>query len=113
MESRLTKKKTPQKVATPRAKADQLPATEQLLTTVEVKIDVGFGNTLFIRGQGDGLSWDQGVPLRCLDSSTWVYSTTEAKDQLVFKLLLNDQRWSQGDNHIAPAGLKTEVSPAF
>ena len=109
----MTKKKAPQKAATPRAKADQPQTTEQILTTVEVKVDVGFGNTLFIRGQGDGLSWDQGVPLRCLDSSTWVWSTSGAKDQLVFKLLLNDQRWSQGDNHSAPAGMKTAVSPVF
>lgn len=83
------------------------------LTTVEVKLDVGFGNALFIRGEGDSLSWDEGIPLRCVDSANWVWSTTGAKDRLVFKILLNDQVWSQGDNFVAPAGQKTEVAPVF
>ena len=66
-------------------------------TMVEAKVDVGFGNSLFIRGQGAELSWDKGLPLNCIDGSTWVWSTTKAKDKLVFKLVLNDQVWAQGE----------------
>jgi hypothetical protein len=112
-ERRTPTQKAPPKAATPRPKAGKTVPVEPALTTVEVKRDVGFGNTLFIRGQGDGLSWDQGIPLRCVDASTWIWTTTEVKDQLVFKLLLNDQTWSQGGNQIAPAGKKTEVAPVF
>ena len=39
--------------------------------TIEAKIDVGFGNTLYLRGEGVGLSWTQGVPLTCVDGKTW------------------------------------------
>src|SRR5579872_5239985 len=38
--------------------------------TIEAKIDVGFGNTLYLRGEGPGLSWTQGVPLTCVDGKT-------------------------------------------
>jgi hypothetical protein len=41
------------------------PAAEEF-TVVEARIDVGLGNALFIRGQGDGLNWDQGQPLACV-----------------------------------------------
>ena len=50
---------------------------------IEAKIDVGFGNKLFARGQGAGLSWDHGIPLECVDSQTWRL-TVPAKDKLHF-----------------------------
>ena len=85
----------------------------QQVTVVEAKIDVGLGNTLFIRGQGDGLSWLKGVPLNCIDASTWVWSTTQAKDKVVFKLLLNDEVWARGEDVVAEAGRKIEIIPCF
>ena len=80
--------------------------------TIEAKIDVGFGNTLYLRGEGVGLSWNQGVPLTCVDGKTWKW-TGESKEQLKFKLLLNDQVWSQGEDLVATPGQKVEISPAF
>lgn len=83
------------------------------LTTVNVRIDVGFGNTLYIRGQGDGLSWDKGTPLECVDAATWVWSTKNAEGNIEFKLLLNDQVWAQGENMTVAAGQSIEATPAF
>jgi hypothetical protein len=80
--------------------------------TIEAKIDVGFGNTLFLRGEGRGLSWSKGVPLTCVDGNTWKW-TGDAGEQLKFKLLLNDQVWSQGEDLIAKPGQKLEIAPAF
>jgi hypothetical protein len=80
--------------------------------TIEAKIDVGFGNTLYLRGEGLGLSWTQGVPLTCVDGKTWKW-TGETKEQMKFKLLINDQVWSQGEDLVATPGQKVEISPAF
>ncbi|HWD94093.1 MAG TPA: hypothetical protein VG938_17305 [Verrucomicrobiae bacterium] len=80
--------------------------------TIEAKIDVGFGNALYLRGEGLGLSWSHGIPLTCVDGKTWKW-TGEAAEQLKFKLLLNDQVWSQGENLVAAPGQKLEISPAF
>ena len=80
--------------------------------TIEAKIDVGFGNKLFARGQGAGLSWDYGIPLECVDSQTWRL-IVPAKDKLQFKLLLNDSVWAQGEDVVAAPGKKVQVSPAF
>jgi hypothetical protein len=110
-------------VTTPKAPAGTLPKAgrtsepartqEQIITAVAAKIDVGFGNTLFIRGQGDGLSWEQGTPLHCVEASTWLWATTGAKDKVVFKLLLNDQVWAQGEDLTVEAGKRIEVVPSF
>lgn len=98
-------------------KAAPTPAKSPIVTaaapiTIEAKINVGFGNKLFVRGQGAGLSWDHGVPLECVDSQTWRL-TVPAKDKLQFKLLLNDSVWAQGEDVVAAPGKKVEVVPAF
>jgi hypothetical protein len=80
--------------------------------TIKAKIDVGFGNNLFVRGQGAGLSWERGVPLTCVDGQTWQWSA-KADDRLTFKLLLNDQVWAKGEDLVATPGQKIEVVPMF
>ena len=81
-------------------------------TTIEAHIDVGFGNQLFVRGQGAGLSWERGVPLKSVDPKTWQWSAV-ATDKLTFKLLLNDSIWAQGADVIAAPGQKVEITPSF
>src|SRR5450755_4537346 len=80
--------------------------------TIEVKADVGFGNTLYLRGEGKGLNWNQGIPLACVDGSTWQWSG-EADEKLKFKLLLNDAVWAKGEDLVIAPGQKLQVAPSF
>ena len=82
------------------------------VTVIEAKIDVGFGNHLFVRGQGAGLSWERGTPLTCVGPDTWRLAI-EASDRLKFKLLLNDRVWASGEDVVASPGKQVEVKPAF
>ena len=82
------------------------------VTIIEAKVDVGFGNNLFVRGQGAGLSWDTGVPLKCIDSDTWQWSAP-VSDELKFKLLLNDTVWAQGEDLVAAPGQRLQIAPKF
>jgi len=91
---------------------ETLSPTEPM-TVVQAKIDVGFGNSIFIRGQGAGLSWDKGLPLTCIEGAAWVWSTKQAKGKMVFKLLLNDQVWAKGEDVVVEAGTKIEIVPVF
>ena len=104
-----TKTSTPQPIATPSARPARSAAAT---TTIEARIDVGFGNNLFVRGQGAGLSWDHGTPLTCVDGKTWQWTGT-ASEKLTFKLLLNDAVWAKGEDLVAAPGQKVEVAPAF
>jgi hypothetical protein len=94
------------------APAKSAMATIAAPVTIEAKIDVGFGNKLFVRGTGEGLSWDRGIPLENVDSKTWRL-TVPAKDKVQFKLLLNDSVWAQGEDLVAAPGKKVEVTPSF
>ena len=83
------------------------------MTTIQAKVDVGFGNTLTIRGQGQGLSWDQGQPMVCVDGTTWVWSGQPGTDAIKFKVLINDQLWCRGEDMEASAGSQVEIMPGF
>ena len=93
--------------------SEPTPAVSETTTEIAARIDVGMGNALFIRGQGDGLSWDKGTPLECKGASTWVWSSRQASDKLVFKLLLNDTVWAKGEDLVVEAGRRVEVVPGF
>jgi len=107
-------------VATPKpAKAAPAPVAEarplakaSRSATIEAKIDVGFGNTLYLRGEGKGLNWNQGIPLTNVDGSTWQWSG-EADEKLKVKLLLNDAVWAKGEDLVVAPGEKVQVAPAF
>jgi len=96
----------------PKAASGAPKTTAEALTTIEVKLDVGFGNAVFLRGQGSGLTWERGVPLACVDGSTWRWAK-KSTDPVTFKVLLNDQVWSAGSDIVVAPGQKIEISPSF
>ncbi len=111
--SEITQPKKGGKTTAAKKQRGSAPKPVEQTTMVVAKIDIGFGNTLFIRGRGAELSWDKGLPLKCIDGSTWAWSTTQAKDKVVFKLLLNDQVWARGDDIVVEPGKKVETAPGF
>lgn len=98
--------------STPGTQQNKTATTAKSVTTIEAKIDVGYGNNLFVRGEGPGLSWDKGTPLKCVDSTTWQWAA-EAGSPLKCKLLLNDSVWMSGEDLVVPPGKRVEVKPAF
>jgi hypothetical protein len=87
-------------------------AVPEAVTTIDVKLDVGFGNAVYLRGQGGGLTWERGVPLICVDGKTWRWSG-KVKAPLTFKPLINDKIWAAGSDLTVKPGQKLEVKPSF
>ncbi len=82
-------------------------------TTIIARVDVGFGNSLYLRGEGNGLSWNKGTPLENVGPYEWTFSTTQAKGDLSFKFLINDEKWAEGDNLTVAKGDTSISSPVF
>jgi len=78
-----------------------------------VDLELGAGNLLFMRGEGAGLSWGKGQPLRIIAPKTWIWSAQASIDKLEFLLLLNDQVWERGETHILAPGASIELTPDF
>jgi hypothetical protein len=83
------------------------------LTTITAKIDISFGNTLFLRGECPGLSWNQGVALDCVDDDKWSITLSGAHRAVVFKFLVNDLTWSAGSDYIVEPGSASVFVPVF
>jgi hypothetical protein len=83
------------------------------VSTVVAKIDIGFGNALFLRGDGPGLSWDRGVPMINMSSDEWVWATKDAAAPFEAKVLVNDCLWSIDANSTIAPGSRTVIYPTF
>ena len=99
------------------AKKSAAPAkkktSEPPATFISAQIDIGFGNHLYIRGEGPGLSWDHGVAMDCTGAGLWTTSIKNAAAPVVFKVLVNDLSWSAGPDYIAMPGKSLTVTPTF
>ena len=99
------------------AKTSKSPASGKAsgpVTIIVAKYDIGLGNSLYIRGEGAGLSWDAGTLMENVGSDVWVWTTNQMVEGLIaFKFLINDEIWSAGDNMSASAGETTTLTPYF
>jgi len=109
------KKVSPKKVPTKKAVAPKakIPTKKALKTSIIARVDVGFGNQLYIRGAGADLSWEEGLPLENVSAYEWTFSTNEAKSDVTFKFLINDELWAEGDNVTVAKGGSSISSPVF
>lgn len=83
------------------------------LTRVVIHCDVGFNNSIFIRGSGANLSWDKGIMLQNTRPDEWVWETDQLFDSCEFKVLINDSKYEQGNNHTLTCKNSVEYTPCF
>lgn len=88
-------------------------STKPATTTIIAVLDVGFGNTLFIRGQGPGLSWDRGIPMTCVAPNEWQIALPESVRGFTFKVLVNDVTWNLGPDYVVESGATITITPEF
>jgi len=106
---KIAKKKTGAK----RKTATEKTASGKPITIVVAKIDVGYGNHLFMRGDGHGLSWDRGILMTNTASDEWMLLAEGIEEDFECKVLLNDAAWSKGENIRIKAGKKSVILPEF
>jgi len=88
-------------------------ASTPVVTTISARIDIGFGNTLYLRGEGPGLSWDRGIAMECLADDVWRITLAESARAYTFKFLVNDLSWSVGPDYSVACGSSVMLTPEF
>ena len=88
-------------------------ASKPIVTTISAQIDIGFGNALYIRGEGAGLSWDKGLLMTCVAGDLWQIVLGESARPIVFKFLVNDLSWSVGEDYSVTPGSTLTLEPTF
>ena len=104
--------KAPAKKSAPAKKKPAVTAAPPA-TIISAKIDIGFGNQLFLRGDGPGLSWDKGLLMDCANNGLWSATLAGANGPVVFKVLVNDLSWSTGKDYVVEPGQSVTVTPTF
>lgn len=107
---------SPTKVAVAALSAVAAPKTttaKPVITTLRACIDVGFGNSLYVRGEGPGLSWEKGVLMDCLAHDQWQITLGESARPYLVKFLVNDLTWSTGPDYTVPSGVSLTLAPQF
>jgi hypothetical protein len=92
---------------------DRADMGKRQVSRITVKYDVGFKNSLYIRGNGAGLTWQKGKLMKNMGADTWVWETDADFKDIEFKVLVNDQAYEDGENHRLQAGKTVQYSPRF
>ncbi len=82
-------------------------------TTIIATIDIGWGNALYLRGEGAGLNWERGILMDNIGTDRWEWKTVAPHPGISFKFLINDQVWSSGENFFVVHGGTSLSSPEF
>lgn len=106
-------KKVAKKKAVKKVAKKKVTKKAKVVTTVIAKIDAGFGNEVYIRGNNSGLAWDAGVAMTNKSADEWVWSSDAVTSELEFKVLINDKNWSAGPNGVVFPGATVVFEPAF
>jgi len=123
------KKATPPKPVAAKTKPAKKPLTSPAITAaaaaagsaararegiaITAQLDIGFGNLLFLRGEGGGLSWESGTQLECAFDDQWTINLVPVYGPVTFKFLINDLMWSEGENIVLEPGTSVVLTPTF
>jgi len=83
------------------------------VSRVTITYDSGWGNTIYIRGEGGGLSWEKGIAMVNVTADVWEWKTCQQFDIGSFKVLINDAEYESGENHVLIYGGEVRYSPKF
>lgn len=82
-------------------------------TTVVANVMIGIGNKPYLRGEGPGLSWDEGVSMNFVEIGKWAWSPTRKNAPLTVQVYRNDQDPDKGGKIEVKPGQRLEITPEF
>lgn len=95
------------------APADETSVSADGATRLLVTAYIGIGNKLYIRGDGPGLSWDKGLPMKFVSIGKWGWATDEATGPVACKLYKNDETAALSGEIFLEPGQHVEVTALF
>jgi glucoamylase len=67
-------------------------------TGINVYMDTGLGNDLYLRGSDEPLNWQSGIKARWNPGNRWRIALKGVDHPIQAKALINDHKWQQGKN---------------
>lgn len=103
------------KVYAPGTPVSSYTPPARTITRIRVHYDVGFGNSIAIRGDTYPLRWTSGRGARNVASDVWEFEFERIPNgqTFEFKPLINDSVWSVGPNYVGTGGSTIDIFPTF
>ena len=100
-------------VTTSKTEESDEKVDQNATTTVVANVMIGIGNKPFLRGEGPGLSWDEGVSMNFIEIGKWAWSPPRKNASLTVQVYRNDQDPDKGGKVEVKPGQKLEITPDF
>ena len=88
-------------------------ADKNATTTVVANVMIGIGNKPYLRGEGPGLNWDEGVSMNFIEIGKWAWSPPRKNASLTVQVYRNDQDPDKGGKFEVKPGQRLEITPDF
>jgi hypothetical protein len=82
-------------------------------TSVIANVMIGIGNKPYLRGEGAGLSWDEGVAMNFIEIGKWAWTPPRKNASLTVQLYRNDEEPDKGGKIEVKSGEEIEITPDF
>ena len=83
------------------------------ITSVVANVMIGIGNKPYVRGEGPGLSWEQGIAMNFVEIGKWAWSPSRKNASLTIQIYRNDEDPDKTGKHEIKPGEKFEITPEF
>jgi hypothetical protein len=102
------------KISAPRTQfMDESSSSLFATTTLVATAFIGPSNKLYLRGEGPGLSWSEGVPMNFVEIGKWSWTTTEASGPIRVQILKNDEEQDRSGILVVAPGSTVSLRPDF
>ena len=108
----LSEKQTDKEIPNKENKEKKNP-TNTGMTSVIANVMIGIGNKPFVRGEGPGLSWDEGVAMNFIEIGKWAWSPPRKNASLTIQIYRNDEDPDKRGKFEIKSGEKFELTPEF
>ena len=66
-----------------------------------------------MRGEGAGLSWSEGAPMKFIEIGRWEWRVEDASDPVTVRIFKNDELSATGEDVKIAPGEQVEIFPEF
>ncbi len=81
--------------------------------TLIAHLNLDISSTPYVRGEGAGLSWNEGVPMEFIEIGKWEWTVENAEESTSCRIFKDDSLAARGDDIVIEVGERAEVYPEF
>ena len=81
--------------------------------TLIAHLNIDISSTPYVRGEGAGLSWNVGIPMKFIEIGKWEWTVENAVEPTSCRIFKDDSLAAKGDDIVINVGERAEVYPVF